>query len=269
MGHIIKPKIKSKFRRLAGREYFIFLRKIKWYRKSSKWAKQAPCKSFKNRVFGHKSIILRPLKNVDMYLQENKRTNLELAVCKINNVIIKPGETFSFWKLVGRPTKRKGYKEGLILNQGQISKDIGGGLCQLGNLLFWMFAHTPLTISERHRHSFDVFPDINRCIPFGAGATLSYNYIDLQIKNTTENIFCVKLWLDEQNLNGEIIAQKPVLSAFRVEEREHKFSQQKWGGYSRHNRIYRIETISNGDELEEMLVENHALVMYTPFLENK
>ena len=128
-----------------------------------------------------------------MYLQENKRTNLELAIKHINNIIIKPEETLSTWKLVGRPTKQKGYLEGTVLKQGKIDKDTGGGLCQLGNLLFWIFAHSPLTITERYRHGFDVFPDINRNIPFGAGATLSYNYIDLQVKNETKITFQIKL----------------------------------------------------------------------------
>jgi vancomycin resistance protein VanW len=49
-------------------------------------------------------------------------------------------------------------------------------------LTFWIFAHSPLLITERHRHSFDVFPDVNRKVPFGAGATLSYNYIDFRVK---------------------------------------------------------------------------------------
>ena len=134
-------------------------------------------------------MILRPLKDVDMYLQENKRTNLAIAISHIDKIVIKPNETFSIWKLVGRPTKNKGYLEGLVLKQGQISKNTGGGLCQLGNLLFWIFAHSPLTITERYRHGFDVFPDVNRKVPFGAGATLSYNHIDLQVKNETNNTF--------------------------------------------------------------------------------
>jgi vancomycin resistance protein VanW len=71
---------------------------------------------------------------------------------------------------------------GLTLKQGQIPKDTGGDLCQLGNLLFWIFAHSELTITERYRQSFDVFPDTNRTVSFGAGATVVYNHIDLDIK---------------------------------------------------------------------------------------
>ena len=52
-------------------------------------------------VYNHNSLIRRKLGNVDMQLQENKAINLALATPKINGVLIKPGETFSFWKLVG------------------------------------------------------------------------------------------------------------------------------------------------------------------------
>lgn len=44
-----------------------------------------------------------------------------------------------------------------------------------------MVLHSELTVIERWRHSFDVFPDVNRTIPFACGATLSYNYVDLQL----------------------------------------------------------------------------------------
>ena len=52
----------------------------------------------------HNSLIRRRLGNVDMRLQENKAVNLSIAAPKINNVIIRPGEIFSFWYLVGKTT---------------------------------------------------------------------------------------------------------------------------------------------------------------------
>ena len=268
MNEIEKPINRSQIRQILGKEYFIIKRKLDWFFGAKNWSKVKQLESLSNSVFKHKSMILRPLKDVDMYLQENKRTNLKIAISKIDNVLIKPGETFSIWKLVGRPTKKKGYLDGLVLNQGSIGKDTGGGLCQLGNLLFWIFAHSPLSIKERYRHGFDVFPDVNRKVPFGAGATLSYNYIDLQVKNETENTFQLKLWLDKTHLNGELLSKNVIAEEFKVEERNHMIKQQFWGGYSRHNQIFQIER-NNESESEKMLVENHAIMMYNPFLENK
>ena len=92
-------------------------------------------------VYRHNSLIRRRLGNVNMQLQENKATNLALAVSHIDGLLIRPGETFSVWKQIGRTSKRKGYKEGLTIAKGQPSQGIGGGLCQLSNLIHWMVLH--------------------------------------------------------------------------------------------------------------------------------
>lgn len=267
MTKIEKPIKRSRLRQILGKEYFILKRKIDWLFGGKNWVKTKKESVFNNLVFQHQSMILRPLKDVEMYLQENKRTNLAIAISHINNIIIKPGETFSIWKLVGRPTQHKGYLEGLTLNQGQISKDIGGGLCQLGNLLFWIFAHSPLTITERYRHGYDVFPDINRKVPFGAGATLSYNHIDLQIKNETKETFQITLWLDKTHLNGKLLCQENFNKSYQIEERNHIIKQQYWGDYTRHNQIVQIE-IDKERKTEKILVENHAIMMYSPLIES-
>lgn len=269
MQEIQKPIQRSRLRQFFGKEYYILKRRYDWIFGTKKWAKRETNNSIEYPVFKHRSMILRPLKDVDMYLQENKRTNLRLAIAHLDGIVINPGETFSIWKNVGRPTKMKGYLEGLVLQQGNIAKDTGGGLCQLGNLLFWVFAHSPLTITERYRHGFDVFPDVNRKVPFGAGATLSYNHIDLQVKNDKEQSFCIKLWLDDTHLNGELFSTVNSESTFKVEERNHIMKQQIWGGYSRHNQIIQVESENEAVINEKLLVENHAIMMYNPFLEDK
>ncbi len=265
MNRIQKPIHRSKIRQIIGKEYYIIRRKINWFSERKQWAntKSSDFRGF--GVFTHQSKILRPLRNVEMYLQENKRTNLELAISSMDNLLILPNETFSIWKNVGRPTKRKGYLEGLVLKQGTINKDTGGGLCQLGNLLFWIFAHSPLTVVERHRHGFDVFPDINRKVPFGAGATLAYNHIDLQIKNDTDFTFQIKLWMDKTHLHGALLCNQELKETYEVVERNHIIQQEYWGGYSRHNQIVQLVRIDE-EEQENLLVENHAIMMYNPFL---
>ena len=51
-------------------------------------------------------------------LQHNKVINLRLAVARLDGVLIRPGETFSFCRLVGRTTRRRGYVEGMMLEEG-------------------------------------------------------------------------------------------------------------------------------------------------------
>ena len=72
-----------------------------------------------------------------------------------------------------------------MLSHGEVRVGTGGGLCQLANMLYWLALHTPLVIKERHHHSFDLFPDDRRVIPFGTGTSVFYNYVDLQFYNPT------------------------------------------------------------------------------------
>jgi len=263
-----KPKHRSNLRKALGKEYFIVKRQLNWVFGDTNFAKVDSNVTFGNTVIQHKSFLLRPLRNVEMYLQHNKVTNLKLALRHIDKVVIKPGQTFSIWRLVGRPTKSKGYLEGLALHNGQVSRDIGGGLCQLGNLLYWMALHTPLTIKERWRHGYDVFPDINRKIPFACGATLAYNYIDLQLQNTTDLSFQIHLWLDEEYLNGKITCETDLRTTYEVYETDHLFKLQWWGGYTRHNRIWKkITPLDGGSSTEELVTENHAIMMYNPLID--
>lgn len=263
------PVSRSRWRRFAGRWFYIQKRYLKWALERQKLARRRE-KPLEMPIFQHQTPLFRKLKNVDMYLQHNKATNLRLAAANIDGLVIMPGETFSFWRLVGKPTESRGYLEGLVLENGKTSRGIGGGLCQMGNLLYWMALHTPLTITERWRHSYDVFPDENRSLPFGSGATLAYNYIDLQFRNDTAQSFQLQLRITETDLCGEVRSNAPLGERYEVFEKDHLIRHEPWGGYSRHNRICRnVFSVKTGVLLrEEIVAENHALMMYQPFLEN-
>ena len=266
-GQVEKPRQRNKLRHFLGREFYILKRRWRWIKNASSYASGGDISLTTYTQICHRSFLLRPLKDVDMQLQLNKVTNLRLAIEKIDGTMIAPGQKFSIWKLVGRPTKQKGYLEGLVLHNGKILSGTGGGLCQLGNLLYWLTLHTDLKITERWHHSYDVFPDVNRTIPFACGATLAYNYIDLELTNTTDNYFSIHLWLDDEYLNGEIRSNKPADHTFDIFETDHQISQQWWGGYTRHNRIWKRKNTLDGTTVAETLVaENHAIMMYNPFL---
>jgi len=216
--------------------------------------------------FAHQTPLLRKLKDVDMYLQQNKIVNLKIAVSKLNGVIIKPGETFSYWKLIGKPAKRKGYLEGMILKNGKVEAGIGGGLCQLSNLIYWMSLHTPLRVTERHRHSYDVFADTERTQPFGSGATCFYNYVDLMIRNDTDKAFKLCLEADEKYLKGSWNTGEPAAYRYEVYEKEHVI-QHTYGYYTRHNLLFRKKyDLENNLLADEYITENHAIMMYEPLL---
>lgn len=265
---IPKPEKRSYARKIIGKKAFILRRYFKWYFTGNNFAstKQSTPLGFSH--INHSSVLIRELKNVDLWLQHNKIDNLKIAIQEINNILIRPGETFSFWYLVGNPSKKRGFKLGMTLQNGLVSEGYGGGLCQLANLLYYLAIHSPLAVTERWRHGFDVFPDVNRTIPFGCGATVSFNYIDLQLKNNTDQNFQLNLWLTEKELCGEIRSDKEPLFNYEIIEKNHLILHEPWGGYSRHNQLFRKKyNKASGIVIEEeFLTENHAIMMYNPML---
>lgn len=261
-------KIRSRLRFVLGRFFYTYKRYLTWYLSKTKFAKEISNEYLLFEIFSHKSILMRQLKNVDMYLQENKKTNLKIAAAKINGLIIRPGETFSFWKLVGKTDRKSGYLEGLALSNGKITKDIGGGLCQLANLIYWMTIHTPLKVTERWRHGYDVFPDVSRTQPFGSGATVAYNYVDLQVYNPTSETFQLLVNLDDTFLKGQWRSEAEIPFTYKIIEKNHGIHSQNWGGYTRHNEIYREIMDKSGKVIDtEFVAENDAVMMYNPLLE--
>ena len=121
-----------------------------------------------------------------MELQENKAVNLSLAAPKVNTVLIRPGETFSFWLTVGKTTKSKGYKDGRVIINNRLTPGIGGGLCNLSNTIHRLVLHSPLEVTEFHSHSDALAPDEGKRVPFSSGTSVSYNYIDYRFKNNTD-----------------------------------------------------------------------------------
>jgi len=264
----IKPIKRTRARIFLGKCVYASGRYIQWYITRKKYCKLIEEKLYPNVYFEHKTPLLRRLKNVDMWLQHNKIKNIKIAIKKVNGIVIKPGETFSYWRLIGKPTVKKGYTDGMILFCGGFKAGVGGGLCQLSNLIYWITLHTPLQIVERYRHSYDVFPDSNRTQPFGSGATCVYNYRDLQIYNDTEEAFQLTVYIKDEYLVGKWLTVNEGNLKYEVYEKDHYIKQEFWGGYSRNNILQRKIFSRSGEFLkDEYLTENHAIMMYQPFLE--
>ncbi|MDD7793157.1 VanW family protein [Clostridium sp. 'White wine YQ'] len=268
MGYIErKPINRSKLRLYFGKRYYDIKRFIEWHFSNKKFSKHLNEELYQNIIFQHRTPLLRKLKGVDMGLQINKIQNLKIATKKINGLVIKPGETFSYWKLIGRLTYKKGYLDGLVLYpDGTFKAGVGGGLCQLSNLIYWMTLHTPLIVTERHRHSHDIFPDSNRTQPFGSGATCSYSSLDLQIFNGTNSDFQLVVYLTKDELVGEWRSSESSMLQYEVYEKEHSITPGLWGGYIRNNTIYRKVYDNIGFIKDEYITENHAYMTYNPYL---
>ncbi|MEQ8153776.1 MAG: VanW family protein [Clostridiaceae bacterium] len=262
-----KPIKRSRVRFYLGKKYYEVKRLADWYLSGKKYAKAFEVQLYKYIVFTHETPLIRKLRGVDIQLQYNKIQNLKIAAKKLNGIVLRPGETFSYWKLIGRLTYKKGYLDGLLLcPDGTFKAGVGGGICQLSNLIYWMTLHTPLTVTERHRHSHDIFPDSNRTQPFGSGATCAYSSLDLQIYNGTNQDYQLIVYLTEDKLMGEWRSNESSIIKYEVYEKEHSITPGLWGGYIRNNTIYRKVYDNIGFIKDEYVTENHAYMTYDPYL---
>jgi vancomycin resistance protein VanW len=240
-------------------------RRWRWLTSDAAWATQRRTDSLPVRVTKHGSLLMRELSEDEMVLQRNKVVNLRLAAARTDGLVIGPGETFSFNKVVGSCTRRKGYVEGMRLSNGEAVAGVAGGICQLANLVHWMVLHSPLTVVERSEHSFDPFPDKGRVLPWGVGCSIVYNYVDLVVRNDTAAAFQLRTWVGDRHLRGELRSDRPTPTSYRVEARYEQFLRRS-GSVYRRNEIWRTTLDKRtGDAVrEELLKTNCALVKYLP-----
>ncbi|ARK30465.1 VanW family protein [Halalkalibacter krulwichiae] len=104
--------------------------------------------------------------------------NIHLATEAINNHVVFPGETFSFNQVVGKRTRERGYLSAPVIVRGELSEDIGGGICQVSSTLYNAIDHAGLKVIQRYSHSRRV-----PYVPRGRDATVSWYGPDFTFKN--------------------------------------------------------------------------------------
>ena len=117
----------------------------------------------------------------------NRSTNLELACEKINDVIVLPGETFSYNKTLGERSKAAGYKTAKVYENGEVVDGIGGGICQISSTLYNAVLKANLEIVERRNHQF-----ITSYVEEGRDATVAYGVTDFKFKNSRKYAIKIK-----------------------------------------------------------------------------
>lgn len=194
--------------------------------------------------------------------QVNKIHNLKLAAKTMNGLVILPGETFSFWQLVRFADRNEPYKDGLSLVDGKIRGSYGGGLCLLSDMLFWMFLHTPMTVVERHGHMTEAFPRTTKDLPCGTDAAVSEGWLDLKVRNETENVFQLVVDFDEQFMRGRILSNRPLKTDYFVYNSSVVYDRRN-GKLLQLAEVRRRETDKeSGEAAERKLYDNRCEITY-------
>ncbi len=116
---------------------------------------------------------------------EDRTNNIRRCFELISGTIVKPGEKFSFNKVVGERSVKNGFYEAVEYAYGTEVMGVGGGSCQASTTVYQAAVVAGLTIVDREPHSKEV-----SYAAYGQDATVYWSSgrkIDLVFKNNTDH----------------------------------------------------------------------------------
>jgi vancomycin resistance protein VanW len=131
------------------------------------------------------------------YSQEYKELLTKIKET-IDGVIIKPNQTFSYWKIIGTPPSLPEKK--LTISPFSI----------ISGLIYHHSLICGLQVIERHPHLSDTFQGNRRLFPLGADAEVLYNSQDLRIKNILSFPVKLKIEITSQSINGYLLSTEKI-----------------------------------------------------------
>jgi vancomycin resistance protein VanW len=183
------------------------------------------------------------------HLFENKVHNLQTAARRIEQVVIRPGEVFSFWKIVGNPSGANGYRTGRNIVNGKLQEATGGGLCQLSGIIYHASLLAGLNVVERYNHTVDIYREEDRFTPLGSDATVVYGYKDLRVQNLSGSAIRFAFSIAASGDAGGTIICK-ILSDEPLPKKTLTFERHEYAGK-------RIVVTMNGNQ--EKIAESHYI----------
>jgi vancomycin resistance protein YoaR len=135
-----------------------------------------------------------------------KRHNLTLLAAQLNGVVVAPGETFSIWRLAGRPSRASGYMRAAGLKDRKLVGDVGGSTCLMSTVLYNVALLGAMDVTERHCHSVDIYGE-QRYFELGRDAAIEYGYLDLRFRNPLSCPVQMTVGVNGDDVWGELHSQ--------------------------------------------------------------
>jgi len=140
----------------------------------------------------------------------NRSENIRLSAASIDNLILGPGDTFSFNTTVGLRSKSRGYKEANVILDGDFVEALGGGICQTSTTLYNAADYSGLTIIERNPHSLPI-----SYVPTGRDAMVNWGTSDLRFRNDYPFPVLIRTYTTPGQIKIEVRASKENVNAIK------------------------------------------------------
>lgn len=130
----------------------------------------------------------------------SRYANISTGSAQFDGVVIMPGQTFSFWELLGPVTVERGYAYAGAIIEGRSDEHvIGGGLCQVSTTMFNAVARLGYQIVERHEHGYMI-----ERYPLGLDAAVFDPGLDFRWKNDTANPVFLWSWVSNLSVTFDV-----------------------------------------------------------------
>lgn len=130
----------------------------------------------------------------------SRHANISIGSSQFDGVVIKPGQTFSFWTLLGPVTVERGYAyAGAIIKNRSDENVIGGGLCQVSTTMFNAVARLGYRIDERHEHGYLI-----ERYPIGLDAAVFDPGLDFRWTNDTGSPVFLWSWVSPTSVTFDV-----------------------------------------------------------------
>lgn len=172
-----------------------------------------------------------------------RKNNVRLAGEKCN-VILLPGEEFSYNKTVGKRTKENGFGEAGAYLNGETVQEVGGGVCQTSSTLYNAVVLANLEVTERTNHTY-----ISSYVPIGRDATVSWGGPDFKFKNNRDYPIKIEASYAGGKLTCKIIGTD-------VDGSYVKFTSERTGDVAYNTKYENDDTIPEGQQVTKQAGSN-------------
>ena len=161
---------------------------------------------------------------------DDRINNIHLAADKLNGIVILPGEIFSYNNAIGERTEAAGYRWAGAYADGEVTIEIGGGICQVSSTLYCAAMYAQMTTTMRQNHWFPV-----SYLSMGYDATVSWGGPDYRFKNTRDYPVKLNVYYDDHSVTIEFWGTNVDGSHVQPWTASHEVYDDEWGcliGYS-------------------------------------
>ena len=173
----------------------------------------------------------------------SRGSNIHVASKSTSDILIMPGEIFSYNNSTGARNWVNGYKSAQVIVGGKYVNGEGGGVCQVSTTIYNAALLGGMEIKEVHNHTL-----ASHYAPRGKDAAVSYGYIDFKFRNPYSHPIYIK------NIahNGAITSK--IYGCSQDREKMYIRTEEKYNKDKIDVKTYRIYLDEENNKIREELI---------------